>query len=426
MAQGFLGGFGSQGMGLNGMANGINMNTMGFEGGFGRWQDQQGMGMNGEFGTDAGYYSNSGYNPHHFQGHPYHRMQFQNSQSTSFQNKNYIRGRGRGFMHNNSNRGLPNRYRGGHVNPRGFNESRSSVANQQNASPQHVAFQHGQGAAFINQLPAGLQDGRPTDQSLELAEAYRKQDMIINMHKGGDLPNADAKSLADSREGDSNIAGISGDVSLQSGADSLPIALAANEASKTGISVGMAGESDGAGQNDEQMNMQITPMESTYERVDPEYPHNEATSIGRDMNGDMAAMSFNIHQMQHFPGAAGYRGSFRGRGNFSRGRGGRGGYSDYRGNFRGRFGHAAGFSAELHGAGYNESGLSEPVGRGVEGAPTGPKAMREGISQQGFRGKDAQKGSGRQDMPPPGLTNSMEENRQSRGRRYVDKFSQLV
>ena len=428
MAQGFFGGFGGQGMGMNSMAGNVNMNNMGFEGGYGGWQDQQGMGMNGEYGADAGYYSNNGYNnPHHFQGHPYHRMHFQNSQSTSFQNKNYIHGRGRGFMHNNPSRGLPNRYRGGHVNARGFNESRNSVANQQNALPQDVAAaRQGQGDAFFHQLPAGLQDGRPADQSPELAEAYRKQDMIINMHKGGDLPNADAKGGVDAGEGDSSMVGGTVDLSSKqsnrpNGANSLPIALAMNDAGDAGVSVGTAtgDANDGAGQNGEPMSMQIKPIESTSsERTDQEYLPHEAPGMGRASNGDVTAMSANTYQAQHFPGAVNYRGSFRGRGNFFRGRGGRGGYGDYRGNFRGRAGHAGGFSAEAHGAGYNGSGLSEPIGQGVEGAPKGPKAMREGASQLGARGRDAHKGLARQDMPPPGSTKSMEEDK-ARERRYV-------
>ena len=430
MAQGFFGGFGGQGMGMNGMANGMNMNTMGLEGGFGGWQGQQGLGMNGEFGADAGYYSNDGYNHHHFQGHPYHRMHFQNSQSTSFQNKNFNRGRGRGFMHINTSRGLPNRYRG-HVNPRGFNESRNFVPNLQNASSQDVASRRGQGDAFFHQLPAGLQDGRTSNQSPELAEAYRKQDMIINMHKGGDIANVDAKVHEGNKEGNANIS--AGDISSYQSdkidyANPLHDASATNEAGRSGPSEGKAERSNQtASQSDSQADMQLMPIQSTShdgnERI---YPQFDTANTPKEMSGgSIAASNFSTPQVQQFQ-AANYHGSCRGRGNFHHGRGGRGGYGEFRGNYRGRYGYAGDFSVEHHSINSQQNGLSEPAGTGVEGAPTGPKAMREGSLNKGLRGRDMQKNTNRPDMPLPGPTKQTDEDQYRRGRRFVYYLANLL
>ena len=423
MAQGFFGGFGGQSMGMNGMANGMNMNTMSLEGGFGGWQGQQGLGMNGEYGADTGYYSNNGYNHHHFQGHPYHRMHFQNSQSTSFQNKNFIRGRGRGFMHNTSSRGLPNRYRG-HVNPRGFNESRTFVPHLQNTSSQDVPSRHRQGDAFFHQLPAGMQDGRTSNQSPELAEAYRKQDMIINMHRGGDDPNADAKAREGNEEGNTNMAAA--DVSSYQSdklddANPMPNASTVNEAGRSDPSVGQKeGSNETASQSKSQAAMQLMPIQSTsHETNERIYSPSDMANMSGEMYGGSATSSnFNTPQVQQFQ-AAKYHGPYRGRGNFYHSRGGRGGYGEFRGSYRGRYGYAGGFSAEHHGVDSQQNGLSEPIGTGVEGAPKGPKAMREGSSKQGFRGKDMQKSTSRQDMPPPGPTRRADEDEYQREQRFV-------
>lgn len=424
MTQGFFGGLGGQGMGMNGMANGMNMNTMSLEGGFAGWQGQQGLGMNGEFGADAGYYSNNGYNHHHhFQGHPYHRMHFQNSQSTSFQNKNFNRGRGRGFMHFNTSRGLPNRYRG-HVNPRGFNEGRNAVPNLQNASSQDVASRRGQGNAFFHQLPAGLQDGRASNQSPELAEAYRKQDMIINMHKGGDTASVDAKASEGNKESNANMS--AGDVSSYQSdklddANHLHNASATNEAGRSGPSEGTTERSNQTtDQSDSQAAMQLMPIPSTsHEANEQTYPQFDTADMPKELNGGSPALSnFNTPQVQQFQ-AYNYHGPHRGRGNFYHGRGGRGGYGDFRGNYRGRYGYAGGFSVEHHGVDSQPNGRPEAIGTGVEGAPTGPKAMREGSFKQGHRGKDMQKNANRPDMPPPRPIRQADEEETRRERRFV-------
>lgn len=84
MSQGQFGGFNGQGFGMNGMNMSING---GFDGNYPAWN----MGMNGDFGANAGFYPPGGYNQQmqHGQANHMQRAQYHNNY-----NQNRFRGRG--------------------------------------------------------------------------------------------------------------------------------------------------------------------------------------------------------------------------------------------------------------------------------------------------------------------------------------------
>lgn len=86
MPQGMFGNFGAPGMGMNGMSD-MNMN-MGFNGGFGVWNDQS---MDNGF-NNSGFYP-GGFNQQSHQGH-YAQMQHQQFSRNNYQNQNRFPGRG--------------------------------------------------------------------------------------------------------------------------------------------------------------------------------------------------------------------------------------------------------------------------------------------------------------------------------------------
>ena len=169
MAQGFFGGFGDQGMGMNGVAAGMNMGDMSLDGGYGGWQCQQAMDMNGNFGANSGYYAGNGYNQQNFQDHSFQRMPYHpDSQSNSFQTKNHFHGHGRAFLTNNSGRGLPHKVRG-HVNQRGYYQNRNYGTGNRSAFPHITSSREEEYGAFFHQLPPDLQNGQSKNQVDERA-----------------------------------------------------------------------------------------------------------------------------------------------------------------------------------------------------------------------------------------------------------------
>ena len=105
--------------------------------------------------------------------------------------------------------------------------------------------------------------------------------------------------------------------------------------------------------------------------------------------------------------AATYRGSYRGRRGFYRGRAGRGAFADQQMPYRGRYDQG---NTYPNGVNSDEKEKSEPIGQGVEGAPTGPKAMREGIARGGFRGRGVQLSISKRNHPSAGGNEIRERN----------------
>ena len=370
-----FGGFG--GMGMNDMS-GMNMG-MGFGGGFGGWNGQQGMG--GNFG--AGNYPNGGYNQQQMHQGPYgsqmHHQQFPNH---NYQNRFHGQAPNRGY----------GRGRGGYGGRGGrFDQFQGSARNYDQMANGVSGYPQVDDASFSGQMPQNIQD-RPQSQAPSTDGQQIEQKPSVTVETApSDAP---GDSILNAQE-PADMA-VDGQVQTFEDADK------AEQDTSTGVelSVDDAERSrqieDGQQLQDQQNNNGTASFQDDY--ISPQ---------GGDgyQNGYMQDNMFNQYNNQAqaqamlpnatapygsmdvaIPGAYqqmdqqpyGYQGRGRGRGGYGRGGfRGRGGYNQTRGGYGGSYANGVQPGEDvtvLAGA-----DVAPPID-----APKGPKAMREGLPNSGI------------------------------------------
>ncbi|KAK4964046.1 hypothetical protein LTR66_012504, partial [Elasticomyces elasticus] len=388
MSQGMFGGFGAGGLGTNDMSA-MNMG-LGFGGGFGGWNAQNNM--NGNFGAHAtGYYPQGGYN--HAQSHQAHFGNQMHHQQ--FQNNNYPnRSQGQG-----PHRGL-GRGRGGYSGRGGHAQhfygpgqgQPQTAANGFNAQPPS------DDGAFSHQLPLGLQNGKAPQQHSQ-ADGSQSLDMHPGANQNRAAPVSNTVPLADAGEDDDEV--------MIFGTDNVDNTALDETSSVDGAEEGVDRMEADQGQLGEDEVETTTPVKSTadeqpIERIttlDAAGPCEEfqdlaiampppapmsvppSKDLGTAYPISEAALSNEVPPLQSTLQARPTR-DFAPRGRVGP-----------RGNFRGR----AGYSHVFPGGGVLNHGTvpspmttenftvltGAPEGPPID-APKGPKAMREGLPNNGI------------------------------------------
>lgn len=328
-----FGGFNNQSMGFNGM----NMGAMGFDGGFGNWGSQMG-GMNGDFGANAGYYPNSGFNQQSHHGAHFNQMSQRNFPS------NHRSGHGQRFAQNAYNRNQAFHDRAGYAQQNGYSVSIQQQQQQQNEQQQP-------------------QDLLP-DTIIESTEQSDKQEVVKDADSADQPQKENEDVVMSAREGDvpvpdvdrpprNSTQHIRDESMIDEENRSRPLEL--NDA------VGSTFGANTPAHQPEPFVPQTmdgyAPMDVTSDAYGERNPYNAQTMETSYHQG--------YHNVYNESGGRG-RGGWRGRG---RGRGG------FRGNFVNTFDNAVHLTN------------TEPAGQGVVGAPTGPKAMRDGGSAPSSRAR---------------------------------------
>ena len=410
MSQAMYGGFGGPGMGMNGMhgmngmSMGMGMNAMnagqgafgGFNGQPDAWNSGQdnfnpnaygghANGMGGDFGPHSGY---GGYNMPSHRGN-FNQMNHQqfphNDTQNGFNGQGFPnRGRGRRGGYNNNNNNNNGRGRGSYNQvTQGNYGNHANYEPFHHQLPTHVAQQNPQQASKYEQQ----QDRNPDDQMQASKESQQDptpgatatdQEMQDQISKELNPGDEDDKSQTDK-------------VVLPTSADTTTVA----ESSEVRTEPEKEAPSTSK-QSEEPRKIEepkLAPIQ-TYISNEDDRPHKPAsTHIAKveptTMPPPFPAIPLGpaaLYSQDHSLDSSG-----RGRGS---GRGYYRGSSEIRGGFRGR------------GAGYTPNGNSihsspmqapppttlppitpaEPKGLGVEGAPKGPKALREGLPNTSIRG----------------------------------------
>jgi hypothetical protein len=389
-SQGMFGGYGMQGMNPT-MAGMTGMNMNNFGGSYGNWGVQQ---MDNDFGANAGYYPNGGYNIHH-QRHQYPNHNYQNQNRFHGQAPSQ-RGYGRGSQ--------------GNYGP-GFTQSHTSRPTSRHSS-QVGLKQDATSANVDNDVPVSQSIDSNKDENdivHQQSPSEKQQDLPLQ----DDATHAAGKESTNNTTPDDKSPGITDRVaSTECTTDDNPPDAQENvgaqnpdiETHHTDIVAAQsetpleANSTDSNNQNQELHNSTVHPINhmsnnSIQIGMDSAYPTTSET--GYDM-------PYSQHPNQpHISNDYPSRG--RGRGSFTRG------------GFRGRGGHHQEHSTDSH-----LVTSAEPVGQGVEGAPTGPKAWRQGNTAGSLRGRGgygSQRGSynasvaGPKAAPEQSIGSSMHEDR---------------
>ncbi|KAL9047075.1 MAG: hypothetical protein Q9214_000256 [Letrouitia sp. 1 TL-2023] len=394
MSQSMFGGFGGPGMGMNGMNMGMGFPTgQGMFGGFngqpGVWNAGQDKfnqnaygghanGMGGDFGANAGY---TGYNiPQHHQG-TYNQMNHQQFSNYDFQNGYYGqgfynrgRGRGRGYHHASRGRGGYSQVNpGNQANNEPFHHqlppqvtSQDSTQAQQSQQQQHQTQEAQPRDAQV--APQALQDAKTKNQAVQVAGPEQSSEEIAssNVNKG-----IDALTVASPPRN-----AVDHEKETQDG-----IGLEEPDRAEAASQQVVKGE-EKAPPLIETTVIRELPKENDHETAVPAVAPSGPSSMlpppsplksQASPTAPLAEQSYDYASR----GRGGGRGIFRGTG-------------DFRGAGRGRgtgilpnTNHVPSNSQPSH---VPTIPPSEPKGLGVEGAPTGPKAMREGLPNTGMRG----------------------------------------
>ena len=379
MSQGMYSGFGGQGMDMNSMNMGMGFNTGhgaygGFNGQAAGWNAGQDKynpnaygshanGMGGDYGINAGY---GGYNMPSHQGN-FNQMHHQQYPNNDFQNGYnnqgfHNRGRGRGRGYYNSGRGRA-----------GYNQV------MQGAQTNYEPFHH--------QLPPQIAQQASMQQ--QPAQKDLEQSVVPNADGTAAVTNADKADAEQMNEelnpGDEDDKAV---VDVKPAESDVP-AVVPTEPMEAST------ESNAPVDSVEQKTEDEKPAHIetfiTTNQVEP-----QGSSIGNVESISATPMAFSGPAVPLGPAALYSGDAFqdhapRGRG---AGRGFYRGATDYRGVFRGR---GSGFHPNGNGVHSSvvpsfSSGVfpgvvpAEPKGLGVEGAPKGPKALREGLPNTGMRG----------------------------------------
>ncbi len=419
MSQGMYGGFGGQGMGMNGMNVGMGFNAGqgafgGFNGQPGAWNtgqdkfNQNAYGghandMGGDFGPNAGY---GGYNMPSHQGN-FNQVHHQQYPNNDFQNGYngqgfHTRGRGRGRGYHNAGRA-----RGGY--------NQVIPGNQTNYEPFHyqVPQQLAQQASLqqqtspqVNQQPAAenSQNTLTKDTSIDHAAVDKAADEQL----AKELEPGDTDDVAKTPTNPTHKEDMVGESmetteptpKLKDQTTVDPQASQKGEEKPAAIETFISTEPTEAKTNlIDNENMVTSTMMPPPSHVVPLGP---AALYSGEQHPDYAS---------------------RGRGT---GRGYHRGTPDYRLGMRGRgSGYLPNGIAHLSTAGQSSTSTEiavvtpvEPKGLGVEGAPKAPKALREGLPNTGMRG-----GRGFSIVGRASAAVQARPNGHARSRRYVTTHS---
>lgn len=392
MSQGMYGGFGGQGMGMNGM-NGMNIG-MGYNAGqnaFGGFNGQpaawnsghdkfnqnaygHATGMGGEFGTNAGY---GRYNMPQHQGnfnqmnhHQYQNNDFQNGYNgQGFQN----RGRGRGRGYQNAGRGRGGYHQVNHGNQANYEPFHHQIPQQLTQQEPSVP----QPSRDIPKTPEQQKPAPTTPPQTPDAQSTSQQaakDLAKELEPGDpkDAPEKDTKASPAEAPSGENFELVtkapenSTDDTKQHGAENPPQAEIEKPSPIEAFVPSQSKEPDIA---------QVNSIFKAPAVMMP--PPTPAIPLG-------PAALFSVDQQQDSP----LRGSGAGRGLH------RGGHS-YHNLSRGRSSSYGSNSIvtplpspkPIQPADTTTPAPVELKGLGVEGAPKAPKALREGLSHIGLRGR---------------------------------------
>ena len=387
MSQGMYGGFGGQGMGMNGMNVGMGFNAGqgafgGFNGQPGAWNAGQDKfnqnaygghanGMGGDFGPNAGY---GGYNMPSHQGNfnQMHHHQYPNNDYQNGYNGQgfHSRGRGRGRGYHNAGRGRS-----------GYNQV--MPGNQTNYEPFHhqipqqlapQALLQQQVSPQVNQQPAAeiSQNAQAQEASVDQAALDKAADEQL----AKELEPGDSDDVAKTPTNPTQTDGIVGEPTQT-----------AETSSKTQDQTTV--ETQTKHEEDDKPVAIETFISS--EQTEP-----KTNGVNNEIEVPSSMMLPPNHVVPLGPAAL-YSGeqhpeySSRGR---AAGRDFHRGTPNYRGGMRGR-GSAYLPNGMAHQSAIMQPNITnevsvvtpaEPKGLGVEGAPKAPKALREGLPNTGLRG----------------------------------------
>ncbi|KAI9726613.1 MAG: hypothetical protein M1828_000980 [Chrysothrix sp. TS-e1954] len=363
MSQGMFGGFNGQGMGMNGMS-GMNMG-MGFNNGgnaaaFGGWDNDgsasqmngmmNGNGADGGYGgSNAGsYYPGDGYNQRHAHGQGnFHHQQFANHNYQRFRGRGpSFRGRGRGFGHFGPGPAANREYGQAGAYQQYANQRSQDVPFDAPSGPKSLS---GQGS--VNGDAAST--SRIDEDGKEIVMNAQQKDVDNTASPNNGVPTTDATNTTNVTT-EAIEKGVDGDQGNQ-------------EIGTTGSQdVGTSAAAPEQASDEPQPIATLETLEASYH--DDDYNNYQDPTLAPDHvqvpNAPLGpAAQFQSASDYPYPpgGGRGYSRGF-GRG-FYRGRG--------RGSFRG---------------GFVGPPVPAPVVEAPEGAPTGPKALREGPPVRGRGG----------------------------------------
>lgn len=387
MSQGMYGGFGGQGMGLNGMNVGMGFNAGqgafgGFNGQPGAWNTGQDKfnqnaygghanGMGGDYGSNAGY---GGYNMPSHQGN-YNQMHHQQYPNNDFQSgyngqgfQNRGRGRGRGYHNAGRARGGYNQVMpGNQTNYEPFHHQIPQQLAQQASSQQQISPQ-------VNQQPAA--ENPQNTQTTETSNDQAAVDKAADEQLAKELEPGDTDDLTKTPTNPTHLEDIARE-STQ----------AAETTPKTEDLTTVDPQPTQKGEEKPAAIETFISSEPIASKINPIDIENMVPSAMMPPPSPVVPLGpAALYSGEQHPDYAS-----RGRG---AGRGFHRGAPDHRGGIRGR------------GSGYLPNGIAhhpitgqpstpadmsavapvEPKGLGVEGAPKAPKALREGLPNTGMRG----------------------------------------
>lgn len=365
-SQGMFGGYGMQGMNPT-MAGMTGMNMNNFGGDYGGWSGQQ---MGSDFGTNTGYYPNGGYNLHH-QRHQYPNHNYQNQNRFHGQGPAQ-RGFGRGSQGNYGpgfTQGHTSRPASRHSPQDGFKQD-AAPTHAANDTPvsQNIDSNKSENDMVHQQSPSEKQQERPLqDDSAHAAGKERANDATED-DKSRDVADRVASPGAPAEH---TTHDNPPDAQENVGAQNLDIETHHADIVAVRGETPLEANSTDPNQNQEFHNSMVPPTNRT-SIGSMQTGMNSSYPTGPEVEYDMPYGQFpsQPHVSNEYP----TRG--RGRGSFARG------------SFRGRGGYHLEQSGNFHAV-----TSAEPVGQGVEGAPTGPKAWREGNTTATTRGRGGYGGS---------------------------------
>jgi hypothetical protein len=402
MSQGMYGGgFGGQGMSMGGMNMGMGMDFGGGQGGYDGWNGRSAWngghdkfnpntsgsntgGMVGDFGANSGYHPVAG--GYNLQSHgnysQMHQPQYQNNDyQDSFQGQGYFprggRGRGRGFSYGD-------RGRGGYS----YSYDGNNAPFQQQLLPQYlqqpgdqVHHQHGSGNE-TNLLPNGTDDtSSPHAVGSVTPKGPRSADGVeYEMPEVKSEAKTLVETVADTSSNETSKQAK--DVEISRLEKSVPESAAANSEGIATTAVSMNKESTAPPTKD------FAPPLAPTSAYQGEHPQD---SVGRSRGGNALRGPFR--------GGGEFRGNYRGRGGgFWPGPGGVAGHSPNQSIPTSQFPIVAPTEPKL------------VQGLGVPGAPSAPKALREGFPNRprgrggfGALGRGGFEGRGGHPAPTPSV-----------------------
>ncbi|KAL9613320.1 MAG: hypothetical protein Q9167_002142 [Letrouitia subvulpina] len=402
--QGMFGGFNGQPGAWNTGQDKFNQNAYG----------GHANGMGSDFGANAGY---TGYNmPQHHQG-TYNQMNHHQFSNHDFQNGYYGqgfynrgRGRGRGYYHATRGRGGYSQVNpGNQANNEPFHQqlpqttSQDSTQAQQSQQHQHQHQTQGAQLGDIQAAPQGLQDTNTQNQAAQVTGPDQSTEETASKNTNEGVDAFTTASLRNAIEPGKDIQDGIGLKELNRAEAASQQVVEGEEKKLPPIETTAINELPN--EKEYETKAPVVAPSGPPPMLPPPSPLKSQTSP----TAPLAEQSYDYTPR----GRGGGRGIFRGPG-------------DFRGVGRGRGtgilpnGHTNPVSSNIHSSHVPIIPPSEPKKLGVEGAPTGPKAMREGLPNTGMRG-----GRGFSIIGRASAAAQARPNGHARSRRYEDETEEV-